>query len=59
MIKYKNSNRDFDQNINSTVYKKERRKELRCPFCPPNKDENAKDRFKYGKPTKPKKKNKR
>lgn len=45
-------------NTNSTVDDKERRLNLRCSFCRPNRGENAKRRPKYGK-TKPKSKNKR
>lgn len=33
-------------NVNSTVDKKERRNELRCAYCPPNKKENAKRKAK-------------
>lgn len=33
---------------NSAVDKKERRKELRCSFCPPNRKENANRKPKHG-----------
>lgn len=44
-------------NTNSTVDDRERRFDLNCSFCPPNRYENAKRRGKHGK-TKPKYKNK-
>jgi hypothetical protein len=46
------------KNTNSTVDDRERRFDLRCSFCPPNKYENVKNYKKHGK-TKPKYKNKR
>ena len=50
--------KDKHRNINSTVDDRERRFDLGCSFCPPNKGENAHRRAKHGK-TKPKYKNKR
>lgn len=47
-----------DENTNSTVDNRERRKDLRCSICPPNKGENAKRKSKRGK-GKPKSKFKR
>lgn len=46
------------ENTNSTVDDRERREDLHCSFCRPNRGENAKRRPKNGK-TKPKYKNKR
>jgi hypothetical protein len=46
------------ENTNSTVDDRERRFDLGCSFCPPNRYENAKRRGKHGK-TKPKYKDKR
>lgn len=43
---------------NSTVDRKERRLDLSCSFCPPNKGENAKRKAKHGN-KKPKYKTKR
>lgn len=43
---------------NNTVDDRARRQALRCPFCKPNRGENAKRRPKHGK-TKPKAKEKR
>lgn len=45
-------------NNNSTVDDRERRFDLGCSFCKPNKGENAKRKGKHGK-TKPKYKNRR
>lgn len=45
-------------NTNSTVDNRERRFDLNCSFCPPNRGENKKRVGKHGK-TKPKRKNKR
>lgn len=45
-------------NTNSTVDNRERRNQLSCSFCKPNRGENAKRCGKHGK-TKPKYKNKR
>jgi hypothetical protein len=47
-----------DKNSNSTVDDRERRFDLRCSFCRPNKGENQKTYRKYGK-GKPKYKDKR
>jgi hypothetical protein len=38
-----------DLNTNSTVDDRERRKDLNCSFCPPNRGDNAKRRSKRGK----------
>jgi hypothetical protein len=45
-------------NTNSTIDDRERRKDLRCSLCPPNKYENKKNYKKHG-VKKPKKKDKR
>lgn len=45
-------------NTNSTVDNRERRNQLSCSFCKPNRGENRKRCGKHGK-TKPKYKNKR
>ena len=37
-----------NQNTNSTVDRKERRKLLSCSFCKPNKGENASRKAKHG-----------
>lgn len=47
-----------ENNTNSTVDDRERRFDLSCSFCRPNKGENKKNHRKHGK-TKPKYKNKR
>lgn len=44
--------------VNPTVANREKRKELRCSFCPPNRGENCKHKGKHGK-GKPKYKSKR
>lgn len=46
------------ENTNNTVDDRERRKDLSCSYCKPNRGENAKCRRKHGK-TKPKYKDKR
>jgi hypothetical protein len=48
----------IEENTNSTVDDRERRDDLLCSFCRPNRGENAKRRPKHGK-TKPKKKDHR
>lgn len=48
----------LNQETNSTVDDRERREQLYCSFCRPNKGENCKHSSKYGK-TKPKYKEKR
>ena len=53
----KRKHKEVIDDINSSVDKKERRKELECTICPPNKGEN-KTRYKRTK-TKPKYKDKR
>lgn len=49
---------DTPQNTNSTVDDRERRDDLSCSFCRPNRGENASRKGKHGK-TKPRYKNKR
>lgn len=46
------------KNTNSTVDNRERRDDLSCSFCKPNRGENANRKAKHGK-TKPKYKDKR
>lgn len=46
------------QNTNSTVDDRERREDLSCSFCPPNRGENRKNYKKHG-VKKPKKKDHR
>lgn len=46
----------INENSNSTVDRKERRKLLKCSFCPPHSNENA---SRYGKHGKTKRKYKR
>lgn len=40
--------RDKKTEANPTVANRERRKELSCDFCPPNKGENEKRKAKHG-----------
>ncbi len=47
-----------EENTNNTVDDRERRKQLSCSHCPPNKGENANRKSKHGN-KKPKYKNKR
>jgi hypothetical protein len=49
---------DYPAETNSTVDDRERRQDLGCSFCRPNRGENAKRRPRHGK-TKPRAKEKR
>ncbi len=51
--------RKYQTNTNNTVDDRQRRLDLKCSLCPPNRKENSNRKPKHGKIKKPRKPNKR